>query len=220
MRDGKVKVAVCDVEFLGDETRFGVVMQSVSNYRRGKILNYHFAKDRILSLGVGWLLDSLLQNYGLRERDMVYEELENGKPIFSNYNHLHFNLSHSESYAVAAIGAIEVGVDIEHLVPADEEMMKFCFHLREIDYVRSLPLDMRSRAFTRFWSVKESYLKAIGKGLNCSLTDICVDLMTKSIICYGEKTPYTFVEYELPQYCLSVCGGEGFMDEEVDFVVT
>ena len=90
-------------------------LDRVSAHRRRKALSYRFAKDRRTSLLAGLLLDELLGDYGLRERDMTYVEGELGKPLFAERPRLHFSLAHSENMAVASLSLVPVGADIEHL---------------------------------------------------------------------------------------------------------
>ena len=99
---------------LEDAREFDAALDKVSAHRRAKVRSYRFAKDQRLSLLAGLLLDELLADCGLRERDMVYGEGEGGKPEFTNRPDLHFSLAHSEHMAVAALALAPVGVDVEY----------------------------------------------------------------------------------------------------------
>ena len=94
---------------------FEAALGRVSGYRRAKALALRFGKDRRTSLLAGLLLDELLQEHGLRERDMGYSVSEAGKPAFANRPDLRFSLAHSGQMAVAALSARPVGIDVEHL---------------------------------------------------------------------------------------------------------
>lgn len=87
----------------------------VSAYRRQKALAYRFEKDRRLSLLAGLLLDDLLAEHGLRERDMAYVEGKYGKPSFRDAGSYHFSLSHGGKMSVAALSQEPIGVDVERL---------------------------------------------------------------------------------------------------------
>ncbi len=100
---------------LADERRFAEALERVSASRRQKVQSYRFAKDRRLSLLAGLLLDELLGDVGLCERDMAYAQGEGGKPVFANRPDLHFSLAHAERMAVAALSGAPVGVDVEYL---------------------------------------------------------------------------------------------------------
>lgn len=100
---------------LVNEDAFERALGAVSDYRREKALAYRFAQDKRLSLLAGLLLDVLLQERGLRERDMSYVLEENGRPLFSEHEDLHFSLAHSGEMAVAALSDAPVGIDVECL---------------------------------------------------------------------------------------------------------
>ena len=94
---------------------FDAALQLVSDYRREKALAFRFEKDQRTSLLAGLLLDELLSDRGLRERDMAYEEGEFGKPMLAGHENLHFSLAHSVGMAVGALSDAPIGVDVEHL---------------------------------------------------------------------------------------------------------
>ena len=100
---------------LEEADAFDAALERVSPYRRTKALAFHFDKDRRTSLLAGLLLDELLQDHGLHERDMDYREGEAGKPAFANRPELQFSLAHSGQMAVAALSAQPVGIDVEYL---------------------------------------------------------------------------------------------------------
>ncbi len=94
---------------------FDAALSLVSSYRREKALAFRFEKDRRTSLLAGLLLDELLADCGLRERDMIYEVGEFGKPMLAGHKNLHFSLAHSAGMAVGALSSVPIGVDVERL---------------------------------------------------------------------------------------------------------
>lgn len=95
----------------------------------------------------------------------------NGKPILMQSNHRDtwsFSLSYSADLAVLAIcrGA-EIGVDIEwrRLDRSFLEMARRYFFPGETHYLFGLQGDRLVEEFYRIWTLKESWLKAIGVGL-------------------------------------------------------
>ena len=107
-------VAASDDE-LAAPGAFEAALASVSDHRRGKALSFRFDEGRRTSLLAGLLLDELLAERGLRERDMAYEAGEFGKPAFAGREDLHFSLAHSAGMAAAALSDAPIGVDVEHL---------------------------------------------------------------------------------------------------------
>jgi 4'-phosphopantetheinyl transferase len=102
---------------------------------------------------------------------------EFGKPFVAEHHGLHFNSSHSGDWVLHALStAAPVGVDVEALLPGRIDLEDFSHALapRELERLLSLPVAHRNAAFADIWVCKESYVKAIGQGLNRALADICV----------------------------------------------
>ncbi len=90
-----------------------------------------------------------------------------GKPFSLDDQNLHFNLSNSGKLAVIAFSRdSELGIDIEKLRPLPDldEMINRNFASNEIDFINAKAQE-RCRRFFRLWTIKESYLKAIGEGM-------------------------------------------------------
>jgi 4'-phosphopantetheinyl transferase len=66
------------------------------------------------------------------------------------------------------------GIDIEQvrIEISDQAIAERFFCARENEWLQSLPADQRIQGFFRLWSVKESILKADGKGMSIPLSDI------------------------------------------------
>lgn len=90
-----------------------------------------------------------------------------GKPYSIDDPGLYFNMSNSGKFVVIAFSRDgEVGIDIEKTRPLHDldEMIAKNFTSREIRFITARPEERISRFF-RLWTVKESYLKAIGEGM-------------------------------------------------------
>jgi 4'-phosphopantetheinyl transferase len=80
-----------------------------------------------------------------------------------------FNLSHSGSLAVYAIGPRRaIGVDIEEVreIPDADQLADQLFSDKEAASLRAIAPDMRNLAFLACWTRKEAFVKAIGEGLS------------------------------------------------------
>jgi 4'-phosphopantetheinyl transferase len=91
-----------------------------------------------------------------------------------------FNLSHSgESIAAAFCLESEIGVDVEYNKPEIdvEGIANRFFSPREKDFILSLTEENQKRkAFYQIWTLKEAYIKALGKGLSISLSTFDVPI--------------------------------------------
>lgn len=103
-------------------------------------------------------------------REWVFGANAHGKPYVCHPRGIapRFNLSHSGRMVLCAVTCdAEVGVDVEQAreLPKAVELARRFFAPTEAAAVRNAPLEQRSRVFLRFWTFKESYVKARGVGL-------------------------------------------------------
>jgi 4'-phosphopantetheinyl transferase len=100
----------------------------------------------------------------------------NKKPYLASHPSLHFNISHSEDYAVIAISQNKVGIDIEY-VSEDfnfKEIMSDVFNDNEILAIQKAA--DKKHAFYTSWTRKEAFVKALGKGIDDDFKNIpCLD---------------------------------------------
>ena len=108
----------------------------------------------------------MLAEWGLDADSLPVTEDEFGKPTFDSALGLHFNISHAGDRVMAAVSDAEVGCDVERIVPIDDGMQKMIFADAERASLTSLFGEARDRAFIRLWVRKESFVKAVGKGMN------------------------------------------------------
>jgi len=80
---------------------------------------------------------------------------------------LFISISHSENYALAVIGSVPLGVDIEKIEERNESFYKEAFTERERSTISN-----DKELGTIYWTIKEAVSKALGEGLNISLHDI------------------------------------------------
>ena len=154
-----------------DELRESDVSR-LSDARLAKADRFLRERDRRLSLAAGVALDRGLCDYGLCEKDVELAVAPGGKPYFPEHPEVNFSLSHAGRLAVAAFSDVEVGVDVEPPHKVNWRLVERRFHAEEI-------VDLRASAdpdrdFTRLWTCKESYLKAMGTGLSAGLSTFCV----------------------------------------------
>lgn len=86
-----------------------------------------------------------------------------------------FNLSHSGTVAVIAVGAgstTRIGVDVERVEPERpvDRLVERFFAAGEAKAFSRLDRADRAADFARRWALKESYVKALGTGLTYSST--------------------------------------------------
>lgn len=78
-----------------------------------------------------------------------------------------FNVSHTDHLLVLALAGHRVGVDIETLPPAGEDLLALAAVVgtpREVQQLALVPASERGETFARWWVRKEAVLKADGAG--------------------------------------------------------
>lgn len=140
------------------------------------------------------------------------------KPLLKSIDHFHFNCAHSGRWVVCAIDNAPVGIDVERKKAVDFDIAKRFFSTEEYDTLMNQGESERSNHFFLLWTLKESYLKAIGKGLYQPLNSFTIRFSQKrqiQLFSGDEIVPDVFLKtYTIdPNYCLSVCGSsKGFAD--------
>ena len=164
-----------DVGQFENEKLFREKLNLLSPYRQQKIAILKHDKDKNRSLGAGIALDHALETYGLKEKSVEYEFGEWGKPSLKYHPNIHFSLSHSGDYAICSIGDKAMGNDIELIKPGRLKVADRFFAKEELEWMRSEPDEEEiTRRMFRIWTMKESFLKATGKGISLPLRDFAV----------------------------------------------
>ena len=160
----KTRLALASVSALADAELFAQALARVSPQRREKAAQLRAEGARRLSLGAALLLERLLIDAGLAPAgDFAFGE--QGKPYLPERPGLHFSLSHSGEYVLCALADAEIGCDVETPRKVDLALASRFFHPEEAARLFSLPERERGTAFLRLWTLKESYIKALGLGL-------------------------------------------------------
>ena len=114
------------------------------------------------------VLRILLSGYlNIRPVDIVLGAHKKGKPYLVHDASIFFNLSNSHDLCVYAFSRdAEVGIDIEKIrdLPDIDQLIAKNLTSREKKYFQKDPVNKLTKFF-RFWTFKESFLKAIGEGM-------------------------------------------------------
>lgn len=155
--------------------------------------------------------------------DEAFTAGEKGKPAHDGFRGIHFNITHSGDWVAVAISSGCVGVDVERMRKIPEGVARRFFSEAENQWLDSSKTEAeRKDIFFTLWTLKESFLKAIGKGLTKSLSSFTIlqkgnnhfelkqDEETKGFKLYN----FDFTD----GYKLSACAEDGEFESEVKFV--
>jgi len=142
----------------------------LSEQRAKRVDKYRYFKDRKLSaLAYILLRYALLEEKGI-DRKVEFEFGPYGKPFIKGMPELQFSLSHSSTGVVCGLSNSPVGVDIADVDPKNLDCIKTAMHPSE-QHAITISND-KARTFARFWSMKESFFKYIGSGIDRSITSL------------------------------------------------
>lgn len=137
-----------------------------------KAERYLKQSDRHLSLVSRALVRYLIAEVTRQDpQSLSFSVNEHGKPFLVELPDIHFNLSHSHGTAVCALcRSAAVGVDVEdggrH---TDLSIANRFFSSFEAELVSKASGAEKRKLFFDIWTLKEAYIKAVGKGLSIPL---------------------------------------------------
>ena len=152
------------------------------------------------------LADILKKDYKIEQCPEILKD-DLGKPYLHG-NLLYFNVSHSGKYLAIAISKYPAGIDIQEPKFIKDGMFRKVVQPEEDCLIGA----DRQKDFLRLWTLKESFVKAEGKGLRIALKDYYFEKENdRYLVNYGgQRMSWTFnIEETLVEdYFISVCGLE------------
>ncbi len=126
---------------------------------------------------------------------------KNGKPSLAEHPEIRFNLSHCDGLAVCLFSPHECGADCESIrtyKPRTAQRVCSDSELAALEQAED-----RDFLFTRLWTLKESYVKAIGIGISYPLREVSFAFADDRII--SSKPEASFYQLLLDGHVVSVC---------------
>ncbi len=167
----RVLFAASDSE-IPDERR-EYYLRKIPGSIRDRISRYVRWQDRQAGLFGKLLLLKGLTEYGYPPdclNSLSYNDF--GRPFLDSG--IDFNISHSGAYAVCAFTDREiVGIDIEKIRPV--ALSDFKTYMTDQEWENIAASDRQYDRFYEHWTMKESVIKAEGRGLSVPLRDIRLD---------------------------------------------
>lgn len=169
----------------------------LSGEKRNQIDKYVKMEDKYRCIIGELLLQYSLWNYcDYKFSGIKLSYNEYGKPRLYDmrtYN-IHFNISHSANWVVCAIFNKPVGIDVEYIdcLSNNSDIARRFFADIENDYIFKHSQISQTDAFYKLWTLKESYIKCMGKGLSIPLNSFSVILTEDRIsLCQKNKIDYS-----------------------------
>lgn len=147
-----------------DDAQIEGFYEYLSPDRKAKADACKLTNDRKLSILSSFQLERLLEGMDV-QKPYNYTYLPSGKPVLDGEN-VYFSISHSGNFAAAVVSKkYSVGIDVEDIVSKKRDPER----LKKVSEKYFLPEELEmiddSEMFFRIWTMKEAYMKAIGKPL-------------------------------------------------------
>jgi len=165
---------------------------------REKHFRYRRWQDRAANIFSKMLLVRGLEPFGFDYKALEnLQYTEHGRPYLEA--NVDFNISHSGEYILCAVaGGTRVGIDIEEIKPVD--FTDFTDLMSQDQWRQIRESDGPLKSFFTFWAIKESIIKADGRGLSIPLNDI---IITENTAFYDTKWHLKQLQID-DRYCASL----------------
>jgi 4'-phosphopantetheinyl transferase len=180
------------------------LITNISKEKQDKIKRFVRQDDAYRSLCADILIrTAICKKLAIMNRDIEFGVNEYGKPYLLNNNTLQFNVSHSRNWIVCAIDDQSVGIDIEKIKDVDLSIAKRFFSKKEWNELQKKTGDTKREYFFDLWTLKESYIKAIGIGLSKPLDSFTIDFNAIVPVVEDYEKKYNNFKYFCKLYHLS-----------------
>lgn len=196
----------------------------LSKHRRLEAKKHHRKKEQQLFLTAEILLNRCLEIVNPKiERPVLYERNEYGKPYLICEEKIFVNWSHSGDYVLCALADREVGIDLqEHRRPLHESLVQKVLHTEELKLYEQASKKDKEQIFYQFWTLKESFLKALGTGFYTPLDKFDIELNEKNIRIFQNINNNNYFCYLLNfidrEYSAAVCCEGEIEQVEIEYL--
>ena len=148
------------------------------------------------------VLPAYAEEHGITLPDPLrFSAGDNGKPFLEECPSLYFNLSHCKGLAVCLLSAYPCGVDAEPKRPVQEKVVRRVCSLSEKTALAGA--EDKDLYFTRLWTLKEAYVKAIGTGIAYPMKEVSFTIQGGAIRCSKSDAEFRQILYQ--GFAVSVC---------------
>jgi len=181
-----VHVYLADPVALSDPERVQRYLALLEPPEQEQYRRFHFDHNRQEYLVTRALVRTVLSKYVARApADWRFVRTEHGRPLIAGAQDdpetrwLVFNLTNTTGLVACAVARDrEVGVDAEWMDRRGQqlEVADRFFSAPEVAELRARPPERQLDRFFDYWTLKESYIKAVGKGLTLPLESFAMVL--------------------------------------------
>ena len=197
-------------------------LQMVNKEKQEKIKHFYRLEDSVRSLFAELIVrKTICEKYNIPNSDVEFWANEFGKPFLAGTDDFNFNVSHSSEWIVCAVGNRPLGVDIEKIKEIEiGDMVKYFFSRQELETIKKISDCDKIKYFYELWTLKESYVKAIGKGRYIPLNSLTLRL-EDNIKLYEGKTlrDCSFRQFDFDSsYKMAICSLGEEISRNIKFI--
>ncbi len=159
------------------EEEFDRLLGLVAEEKRQRVRRFRKLEDAQRTL-LGDILSrfALCRKSGLENHRLLFGANEYGKPLLTAPCGLHFSISHSGAWVACALHDRPIGIDVEEIKQIDFAVAERFFSKAESMALQVRAEEEKLNYFYMLWTLKESYIKAEGKGLSLPLNSFTVEI--------------------------------------------
>jgi len=159
-----------------DQPAFDALFDFLPQGRRTKIERFLRRPDAERALlAESMVRYVLMSRFGMDAKTISFHTNQFGKPQVVG-SPVHYNISHSGNWVVCGFDDKPLGVDVEEVKRISLDIAHRFFSPDEYGYIMSQPVEKRDGAFFDLWTIKESVIKAEGKGLSMPLDSFTITI--------------------------------------------
>jgi len=163
------------IDFTIAELVYSSLQDKIRKEKQKKIERFKFREDKLRCLFGEILLKYSLEKYfNIEYANEIISEDEFGKPYLSR-NQISFNISHSGNWVAVVCYINDAGIDVERIEKPPYDIMHSTFTQNEIKQIENYSPQAKAGMFYKIWTLKESYIKMLGKGLSMPLDSFSID---------------------------------------------
>ncbi|EJS62886.1 4'-phosphopantetheinyl transferase family protein [Bacillus cereus] len=193
----------------------------ISEERCKKIEKYKHRQSQYQSIIAELMLrTTVMKKYRVKNEEITLKANKYGKPYLLNFSDFFFNISHSNEWVVLIFSNVPVGIDIEHIRLIDINTFQTVLSSEELKHLSILKKEDQLSYFYNLWTLKESYVKTLGKGLSLPFNSFTIMKNSNDDIKLFEDTngDFWFKQYHIcNDYSLSVCSKNKIFPKEIEF---
>ncbi len=172
--NNQIDLWLCNPQSISDPELLKTYAKLLTSEELIRQQRYKFAKHRHDALITRAFVRTTLANYlNCDPKAIQFDKGEKDKPyITSPHTNLQFNVSHTEGLIICGITKqTPIGVDVEFVdrKTALLDIADRYFSPAETNDLFALPEKFQRSAFFDYWTLKESFIKAVGLGLSIPL---------------------------------------------------